>query len=300
MEYRILVVDEDPLVRKRYADALINHPPPVGPSYSVAVVGSAAAAHVRAARLTYHLLLATLRHANEALDLITTLHQRYPQMIMVLAVEPGVTVSRRRAAESVGAQLVEGPLSSDQVSMVVARALGLSRATPQDAADIIAGRPPATLGDVQILLDMLRRQASAQVAFFTDNLGNVIAQRGSAENLDVASLTSLIAGGFVNAVEMGHVLRDPETVHLSVHEGALFDVYSASVGSNRLIALVFDRQIVVPRLGMVWLLMKRASLQLRQMRIVEQTTEDGLSQQIGSSLNAEFDRLFGDELVQAA
>jgi DNA-binding NarL/FixJ family response regulator len=300
MEYRILVIDEDPLVRKRYADALINHPPPVGPSYSIAVVGSAAAAQVKAARVTYHLLLATLRHANEVLDLATTLHQRYPQMIMVLAVESGVSQARRRAATTLGAQLVDGPLSTDQVSAVVARALGLSRATPQEAVDMIAGRPPATLGDVQMLLDVLRRQASAQLAFFTDNLGNVIAQRGNAENLDIPALNSLIAGGFVNAVEMGHLLRDPETVHLSVHEGALFDVYSVSVGSNRLIALVFDRQIVVPRLGMVWLLMKRASQQLRQMQIVEQATEAGLSQQIGSSLNAEFDRLFGDELVQAA
>jgi CheY-like chemotaxis protein len=297
MEYRILIVDEDPAARKHYADALIATPPPAGPSYSVAVVGSTAAAQLRAARQSYHVLLATLHQSNDVLDLTATLRERYPQLIVVLAVDKGVALSRRRAAEALGVQLVQGPLNTDEISQLVARVLGL---TSPRAQAVTNERPPATLKDVQMLLDMLRRQASAQIALYTDNLGNMIAERGDPVGLDIAALTSLIAGGFVNAVELGHVLRDPGTIHLSVHEGSLYDIYSASVGANRLVALAFDKQIVTPRLGMIWLLMKRASLQLQRMHIVEQGNDDLSSQQLSASLSNEFDRLFGDELLNTA
>ena len=297
MEYRILIVDEDPAARKHYADALIARPPPAGPSYSVAVVGSIAAAQLRAARQSYHVLLAMLRHSNDVLDLATTLRQRYPQLIVVLAVDKGVSLARRRAAEALGLQLVQGPLNADEVSLLIAQVLGLR--SPSSSV-ITNERPPATLKDVQMLLDMLRRQASAQLALYTDNLGHVIAQRGDPAGLDIASLTSLIAGSFVNAVELGNVLRDPETIHLSVHEGSLYDIYSVSVGEKRHMALAFDKKIVTPRLGMIWLLMKRTSLQLQRTHIIEQGNDDLSSQQLSTSLSNEFDRLFGDELLHTA
>ena len=110
------------------------------------------------------------------------------------------------------------------------------------------------------------------------------------------SLTSLIAGGFVNSVELGRVLRDPDTIHLSVHEGAHFDIYSTNVGNSRLIALIFNKQAAEPKLGMVWLLLKRASAQLARMNIAEQAADQTLSAELTTSLNEEFDRLFGSEL----
>jgi hypothetical protein len=149
---------------------------------------------------------------------------------------------------------------------------------------------------VQLLLDVLRRQAQAQLLLYTDHLGNTISQRGDAGDLDLDALTSLIAGGFGNSLELGRALHDPETRHLSVLEGQLYDVYATNAGSDRLLALVFAKRFVEPKLGFVWLLLKRGATQLSQMRIVEGSLGDMLCSELSASLNSEFDRLFGDDL----
>lgn len=301
MEYRILIVAEDAALRRRYAEALIGAPPAVGVAYKITTTGSAAAAQLQATRQPFHLLIASARAGGEGLGLVGRLHGLYPEMALLLIDDGSLSRSELGEVVRLGARVVEPALADAGVCRVVAELLGLARpvgraGTGADPAD----RPPATLADVQLLLDVMRRQARAQVGLFGDNIGHVVAQCGDPSGIELPSLTSLIAGGFVNSVELGRVLRDPETIHLSVHEGAHYDIYSTNVGSSRLIALVFDKQIAEPRLGMVWLLMKRAAEQLARMNVVEQAVDEMLSEELSRSLNREFDRLFGNELDFAA
>jgi CheY-like chemotaxis protein len=299
MEYRILIVAEDAPLRHRYAEALIAAPPAAGVGYKITTTGSAAAAQLQATRQPFNLMIAAVQASGDGLSLAARLHELYPAMRLILAGN-GLAKSLQHEAAALGARLVERDVPAAALCGAVAEQLGLVRPACAVAGPEAAGRPPATLADVQLLLDVMRRQARAQVGFYGDSIGNVIAQCGDLTGVDVPSLTSLIAGGFVNSVELGRVLRDPETIHLSVHEGAYFDIYSTNVGSSRLIALLFDKQIAEPRLGMVWLLMKRAAEQLRRMNVVEQAVEDMLSDELSASLNREFDRLFGNELDYAA
>jgi CheY-like chemotaxis protein len=301
MECRILIVDDRPATRRQYAEALVASPPVTGIAYKITTTGSVAAAQTQASRHAYQLLIASLQPDRASLHLAQQLHERYPEMHLLLLHDTPLAQAERAVIAQIGAQVLRADSADVQLVPTVTQMLGLQRRGTSVAPEgNVDERPPATLADVQLLLDVMRRQARAQLMLYADNLGNRIAQAGDIGGVELPALTSLIASGFVNSIEMGRVLRDPETIHLSVHEGAHFDCYSANVGNQRLIALLFDKQIAEPKVGMVWLLMKRAAEQLRRMRVVEQAVDEQLGAKLNASLNDEFDRLFGAELEQAA
>lgn len=300
MEHRILIVAEDPATRRRYAEALIATPPAMGAAYKITTTGSAAAAQLQATRQPFQLLIATLRAGGEGLSLAARLRELYPELRLLLINDGVAAKGDLTTAARLGARVLEGH-GEEMLCQATAELLGLARPIARAVAgEETSERPPATLADVQLLLDVMRRQARSQLVIYGDNIGNVVAQCGDASGLDVPALSSLIAGGFVNSMELGRVLRDPETSHLSVHEGAYYDIYSTNVGSSRLIALIFDKSAAQPKLGMVWLLLKRAAEQLRRMHVVEKAVDEMLSEELSRSLNSEFDRLFGNELDYAA
>lgn len=295
MEYRIVILDEDPRMRRGYAEALVAEPPLNGVTYKITTTGSAAAAQLQATRQRYHVLIATMGAHCEWVGLATRLYELYPEIRLLLLRDRSAPAAVADAGRRLGARVIDLPVSNDALRRLVREMLGMQEPTIPQPEE--SERPPATLADVQLLLDVLRRQAKAQLVLYNDNIGNIIAQRGSDTGLELTALSSLIAGSFVNSMEMGHVLQDPETSHLSVHEGRRYDVYSTSAGANRMIALVFDKEFVQPKLGFVWLLLKRGAEQLRNMRIIEGNVEEVLTQQLTASLNSEFDRLFGNELI---
>lgn len=297
MEYRVLIVGEDAATRNRYAKMLIDAPLPDGGAYRVMTVSSAAAAQLQVTRQQFHAVLIVLALYNEVLlDLSRRLKVLCPEMQVLILHEAQTTLPMLEAVRRMGVHSVKTPIESVHLQACLARILNVVAAAPTANGALPAfAEADLELVDVYDLLDDLRRQARSQLVLFTDNLGNVIAKRGDEANIDVTVLASLIAGGFVNSVEMGRTLNDPETVHLSVHEGRYFDVYSVNVGLDRLLVLFFDKQFADPKLGFVWLMMKRVSGQLRRMVQQQRPAPNLLNDQFQDRLNSEIDRLFGEE-----
>lgn len=106
-------------------------------------------------------------------------------------------------------------------------------------------------------LDDLRRQAHAQVAIVTDKIGRVIGQNGEDSDIDVVSVAKVIASSSSESLKMDGMLQDANIIHFGVHEGKTFDVYSANVGQDRVLALFFNKYFSSPKLGLVLLVMKR-------------------------------------------
>lgn len=299
-EYRLLIVGEDAAARNKYAKALIDAPLHTSVSYQVMTVSSAAAAQLQVTRQHVHVMLVILAQHNEVLlDLVRRMKELYPDMHMLLLHDQQQSGQGQiERLKKFGVQAMLTPVEEVHLQAMIARLLGISRPTrweqpPQSTPHL---EDAFSSADMQELLNNLRRQARAQLAIYTDNLGNIIARHGDEGDIDVPALSSLIAGSFVNSMELGRTLRDPDTVHLSVHEGRYFDVYSANVGCDRLLALFFDKQFADPKLGFIWLMMKRVAVQLRDMAMNQQN--DTLHDQFGTNLGNEFDRLFGDELTR--
>ncbi len=295
MEYRILIVGDDAATRNRYAKVLVDAPLPSGASYQVMTVSSAAAAQLQVTRQHFDAVLIVLALYNDALlALARRLKELLPEIQIVILHDQLTRPPMLETLRKFGVHSVIIPIEDAHLQVALARIFNL---IGPDVASDLPAYAEADLGlvDVYDLLDDLRRQARSQLVLFTDNLGNLIAKRGNEANIDVTVLASLIAGGFVNSVEMARTLHDPETVHLSVHEGRLFDVYSVNVGIDRLLVLFFDKQYADPKLGFVWLIMKRVAGELRRMVYSGHRPQDMLNDQFQARLNSEIDRWFGDD-----
>lgn len=243
------------------------------------------------------LLIAPLNSEN--LSLARRMAERAPRLHVFLLHHPATPVCEIAALRQLGWGVASNDLGYTRLAYKAGALLGLCPEEP-DGGEGGDMRPAATMGDVQILLDVLRRQTKAQLVLYTDQIGNVITHRGDSDEIDMTSISSLISGSFANSIELGRMLKDPDTRHLTVLEGKYFDIYATNVGKNRLITLIFPRAFVEPKLGFVWLQLRRAAIQLSQMRIVEGNLGEMMAAELSSSLDSEFDRLFSDNLHDAS
>jgi hypothetical protein len=138
-------------------------------------------------------------------------------------------------------------------------------------------------------------EADAISVVMVDTMGQIIAQAGDAGDLDVTTMVSLLAASFATTSEMSRQLRETRrTFNLTFHEGERYDVYATNIASGLFLVLIFDRGTYVPKIGMVWLYIKRSIQDL--LRIAAETTitkpKETLTSDFASTLSKELDNLF--------
>jgi hypothetical protein len=139
--------------------------------------------------------------------------------------------------------------------------------------------------------------ADAVAVVMVDTMGQIIAQAGDAGNMDITTLVSLLAASFATTSEMSRQLRETRrTFNLTFHEGERYDIYASNIASGLFLVLIFDRQTYAPKIGMVWLYIKRSIQDL--LRIAAQTEvakpREALSSDFAQSLSDELDNLFSE------
>jgi predicted regulator of Ras-like GTPase activity (Roadblock/LC7/MglB family) len=143
-------------------------------------------------------------------------------------------------------------------------------------------------------LSNLRFETGAQCILLADIVGQLIAEVGLTEGLDITTLVSLLAGGFATTFEMSKHLGEKAAFNLNFHEGAAYDIYSANVGDELFLTLISDRRVQTSRIGMVWLYTKRA---IRELLEITATSEMMKANQVfdagfSASLSDTLDSLF--------
>ncbi len=270
MEYRILIVSEDAAQRNRYAETLLSIPPVEEVSYQIATVGSVAAAQLQATRQRFDLVIVALSQQDDGLQLSSRLKELFPDMRLLLLCEQGITKSQLKTARLIRASVAESTIEPNSLRAIVSDMLGTSaiqsKKSPQkpaQATSAAAGSIPAKLAHDVLqpffdpFLDELRRQTNAQIAIISDKQGRILGQNGEDKGVDVAAVAEIIAYSCSAVFRLGHILHDPDTIHLSVHEGKSYDVYSANVGEERFLALFFNKEFTTPKFGLIWLVLKR-------------------------------------------
>jgi hypothetical protein len=137
--------------------------------------------------------------------------------------------------------------------------------------------------------------SDAIAVFLVDTMGQIVAQAGDAGGIDVNTVVSLLAASFATTSEMSRQLREARrTFNLTFHEGERYDIYASNVTRGLFMVLIFDRQIYAPKIGMVWLYIKRSIQDL--LRIAAQTAvgkpRETLTSDFARSLSKELDSLF--------
>ena len=140
-------------------------------------------------------------------------------------------------------------------------------------------------------LETLRYNTGAKCVFLADMLGQRLAETGDTAHLDIATLLSLLAGGFATSGELARRFGNGQAANLNFHQGARYDVYSANVGDDLFLAIVYDRQVQSSRIGLVWLYTRRTVAELLPLLSSVKTGGAGqpLEAEFGSSLLAELD-----------
>lgn len=145
-------------------------------------------------------------------------------------------------------------------------------------------------------LERLRQEIDAQCIFLVDVQGHQLMEVGDAGGMDTATTLALLAGGIAAGAELARQLGDPYAPSLNFHEGARYEIYSATIDENLFLVIVYDRRLCSSRIGLVWLYTRRAIEQLRRI-FAEEASSAGPSpfgKDFGASLAAELDTLFAE------
>lgn len=147
----------------------------------------------------------------------------------------------------------------------------------------------------------LREDINARCIFLADAQGQRLVEVGATEQIDSTMLLTLLAGGLATSAELARQFNGGESANLNFQKGEHYDIYSANVGDNLIIAMLFDRHTQKSRVGMVWLYTRRAIedlLTILSAKRDETASNEVLEDDFGSTLMAELETAFGEDPPQ--
>ena len=138
------------------------------------------------------------------------------------------------------------------------------------AADRIYGKMAISQKGILILSDErlaaitqqlanLRSDIEAQSIILVNIVGDLITYVGPIKGMDLDSFIPLVAIGLAASSEMRNYFHEKELgFNLNYHEGERYAVYLANVGSELLLAMLYDHNVRKSKVGTVWYYSKRA------------------------------------------
>ncbi len=292
MSKHVLIVDDEPKVGFFLKEALRRS----GQDCQVTVVHSGEQAQQVLERSTVDLLVTDLRMSGiSGLDLIRWVRASSPKTRTILITAYGNDDVEAEAQRLEAYRYITKPFDIADFTSAVEEALG-KVALMRPGLIVFSDQCFEAVADH---LEQLRRELGAQCVFLADMQGQRLVEVGDTEGLNTAALLALLAGGIAASTELARQLKDQQALNLNYHEGARYDVYSATVDEGLFLAMVYDRRVQPSRIGLVWLYTRRAIEQLRQTFAAEETTSGPtpLGDDFGSSLAAELDTWFTEEEV---
>ena len=150
--------------------------------------------------------------------------------------------------------------------------------------------------DVNKLLREFLKLSNAKCAMLIDREGHMVTRQGITRDLDVDTISALVAGSFAATREMARVLGEDEFSVL-FHQGKTDNIQLSLVGDRTLLTVIFDEATTV---GMVRLyaaetvkrMVELFEKQEREIRSGEKKEQD-LETGFADSAKGKLDDLFG-------
>jgi CheY-like chemotaxis protein len=290
----ILVVDDEPRVAFFLSKALEH----ADRDYDVSIAHSGEEALEIISRSSIDLLITDLRMPGiSGLELMRWVRSSSPKTRTILITAYGNDQVETEAHRLEAYRYITKPFSLDAFTQVAQEALR-DMAVSQPGLVVLSDE---SYEAITRELESLCQDVGAQCIFLADMLGQRMVEVGITEGIDSAALLSLLAGGFAATGELARHFGGGEAANLNFHQGTRYEIYSANVGDNLFLAMLYERRIQSSRIGIVWLYTRRAIERLlATLSITSATTPDrSLGSDFGSSLMAELDTIFPDSQPQA-
>ncbi len=267
-------------------------------TYRVTVVESGEEALQAISKEDVDLMVTDLRMPGiSGLELIRQVKTSSPETRSILVTAYGSSAIEEEARSLGVAGYISKPLKVDVLMKAVQRALP-DEAMSQPGLVILSDQ---TFEEITKHLEELRREIGAQSIHLADMLGQRLAQAGGQLGPDPSALLSLLAGGFATARGLAEYFGSGNAINLNFHEGARYEIYSANVGEDFFLAIVYDRKAQASRIGLVWLYTRRAVESLMN-TLADSTASvpaQVLDAEFGSSLMAELDAVLSEASGEA-
>ncbi len=256
MTKNILIVDDEPAVGVSLKASLES----LGADYAVSHVLSAEAALSALARDPIDLIVSDLRMPGmTGLELLTRVRHTQPQLPTILITAYGSADVIAASQQLQITRYFAKPFRTEEFVQAVQEVLTSS-----------PGGPPLTDKKLERMVQRLRDlrfEASVYSILLADTNGALWAKVGATDGFDAAELIELLRGGFEAPAALARQWHEERAFNLMYHEGVRFDVYAANIDARLFVVTVFDRRQGPTRIGVVWLYLKRAILDLQNVLV---------------------------------
>jgi len=288
---RILIVDDEESVAFFLAENLAEQ----GPDYQVETASSGEEALAKITAQPFDLVVTDLRMPGiNGLELIERARIHSPRTRLILMTGYGNPRVEAASYRLGACRYLAKPFPIQALFAAVQEALAEVKTPGRDILILSDER----FDEIARCLADLRFELGAQCILLADITGQMLAQVGTVEGVDLQVLIALSGGSFATAFELDRYLEEEQALTLNYHEGRRLDIYSANVNEELFLVLLFDKQQQRSRIGMVWLYTRRTLQQLRALLGSTDRVSAGrvLDDDFGALLSSHLDQLFAGPL----
>lgn len=283
----ILIVDDEPRVAFFLSKSLEH----TKQNYNVSIAHSGEEALEILNRSSIDLLVTDLRMPGiDGLELMRWVRASSPHTRTILITAYGNDKVEAEARRLEIYRYITKPFNMDDFTKAVQEALR-DVAVSQPGLVVLSDKSFEVIAQH---LEDLSRDVGAQCIFLADMLGQRLVEVGVTKGFDSTTVLSLLAGGFATTSELARYLGSEKAINLNFYEGARYEIYSANVGNNLFLAMLYDRKGKASRVGLVWLYTRRA---IKRLLAILSTADavapaQPLDAEFSASLMTELDSLF--------
>lgn len=282
---RILIVDDEPNVTLMLAASLGT----LGEEYVLEEAHTGEEALLKLKQDFYTLLLTDYNMPGmSGVDLAQKARAISPGTRVVMMTAYGTDRLRETVHHMELDGYIDKPATTAQIREIVMRAIGQTKQIQASEDLFHTGEQPIAALDI---ITALRANTGARCVLLLSSGGYPAHVVGHNINLDIASISALVAANFLAATELANLLGSNTSVFKSsYHEGNDYNIYAYKINAEFLLTVIFGTE---SKPGAVWFYTKKAAAELEPLVIHQPAIKFEVADtDVESTLNLEFDQLF--------
>ncbi|MDX1688784.1 MAG: response regulator [Candidatus Promineifilaceae bacterium] len=207
-------------------------------------------------------------------ELVRQIQALRPELPIIMITAYSSPQGKQEAAELGVYRYFEKPLDAEALLAAVHTALYGDVETPVAGEELPA--PDETAVDVAVTdearsrLQTLRSDTGAAQIVLAAATGDVIFTVGEPRESDVGRLARIVSRNVENSLLLARELSSPDPVMIHYQAGDEVDLYSANIGRNFFLMMLFDVGPRRGRIGTVWIFAQRAIKDLKELLQAEE------------------------------
>lgn len=286
---RVLIVDDEPNVTAMLASSLEET---IGECV-IETAHSGDEALNKVQRNPYSLLITDYNMPGmTGLDLAQAVRNIAPETQVVLMTAYG-TERLRDVVDTMNLDgFISKPFTIDKIREIVRQAVGVASQAHEEDKDPYRSGEIALDNTVYEQLKTLHVNTGAWCVLLISSGGYPVGVVGQTTNLDVDTVSALVAANFMAATELANLLgSDASIFKSSYHEGDSYNIYSYDVNGELLLVVIFGAG---SKPGVVWFYTKQTAAELAEFIPTKPETFTFADEdEVDAALDQDFDDLFG-------